>query len=262
MKKSPIDDLFARKLADWESQPSSAAWVRLQARQQQPKRRPIYWLAAATVLLALFVGYLAWQGLYPPSLPTENRLSQANSSTNTLSPSKEVAPLAVATSPEPARVRQEEAVASGEPTVQLVATRVQEPQSAATDTQAELPTALPMETQQTLPPQVLVAEAKPVAVESERSQGLSAEATVEKPSAEPSRVVIARMALVEEEDAKPSKVLRMLRQLKNLKEGEEVNWEEAGIAPKRLVARADSKLRDQEEKISKRYQQFKELTHF
>jgi hypothetical protein len=258
MKKSPIDDLFARKLADWESQPSSAAWERLQARQQQPKRRPIYWLAAATVLLALFVGYLAWQGLHLPSLPTENRLSQANSSTNTLSPSKEVAPLEVATAPEPARVRQKEAVASGEPTVQLVATRTEEPQSAATDTQAELPTALPIETQQTLPPQVLVAETKPVAVESE----LSPEATVEKPSAEPSRVVIARMALAEEEDAKPSKVIRMLRQLKNLKEGEEVNWEETGIAPKRLVARADSKLRDQEEKISKRYQQFKELTHF
>ena len=77
------------------------------------------------------------------------------------------------------------------------------------------------------------------------------------------RVIIAHIPTTEEadqDDQKSSKLLRVLRQLKNAKEGEAVDWDVVGFNPKKLMARADQRLRNEEEKLSKQYQNLKEKT--
>ena len=256
MKKSPIDDLFARKLADWESQPSAAAWERIQARQRKPKRRPVYWLAAAMILLALFAGYLAWQSPYGQEMGQEgSRLSANTKPTAAPSAAPESAPL-----PQSEQDR-DEATEAAIASALLPAALPRAVEVATAEVRVEPVAVGPFEAQEPLKSEVLIAKAEEPLITTEQVAEVAPSPLVQKMDNEPARVVIAHVTLPEE-DTKPSKMLRMLRQLKNLKEGEEVNWEETGIAPKRLIARADSKLRDQEEKISKRYQQFKELTQF
>jgi hypothetical protein len=62
---------------------------------------------------------------------------------------------------------------------------------------------------------------------------------------ENNRVIIAEIQTASVEVEKPiqstkeKRVRKIFRQLKNLKNGEEVNWEEVGVNPKQLIARVD-----------------------
>ncbi len=63
-----------------------------------------------------------------------------------------------------------------------------------------------------------------------------------------------------EERTQSKRFKRILGQLKNVKQGERVDWEEVGVSPATLIARVDAKLRSGEEKISEKYQNLKERT--
>lgn len=69
MKKHPIDDLFAKKLAEHRQEPSQKAFEKFQARLQEKKQKPkvgfflgnrnwTYYAAAAGIAIALSVGFL------------------------------------------------------------------------------------------------------------------------------------------------------------------------------------------------------------
>lgn len=69
MKKHPIDDLFAKKLAEHRQEPSQKAFEKFQARLQEKQQKPkvgfflgnrnwTYYAAAAGVAIALSVGFL------------------------------------------------------------------------------------------------------------------------------------------------------------------------------------------------------------
>lgn len=70
MKKHPIDDLFAKKLAEHRQEPSQKAFEKFQARLQEKQQKPkvgfflgnrnwTYYAAAAGIAIALSVGFLA-----------------------------------------------------------------------------------------------------------------------------------------------------------------------------------------------------------
>lgn len=69
MKKHPIDDLFAKKLAEHRQEPSQKAFEKFQARLQEKQQKPkvgfflgnrnwVYYAAAAGIAIALSVGFL------------------------------------------------------------------------------------------------------------------------------------------------------------------------------------------------------------
>lgn len=69
MKKHPIDDLFAKKLAEHRQEPSQKAFEKFQARLQEKEQKPkagfflgnrnwTYYAAAAGIAIALSVGFL------------------------------------------------------------------------------------------------------------------------------------------------------------------------------------------------------------
>ncbi len=69
MKKHPIDDLFAKKLAEHRQEPSQKAFEKFQARLQEKQQKPkagfflgnrnwTYYAAAAGIAIALSVGFL------------------------------------------------------------------------------------------------------------------------------------------------------------------------------------------------------------
>lgn len=69
MKKYPIDDLFAKKLAEYRQEPSQKAFEKFQARLQEKQQKPkagfflgnrnwAYYASAAGIAIALSVGFL------------------------------------------------------------------------------------------------------------------------------------------------------------------------------------------------------------
>ncbi len=73
MKKHPVDELFAKKLAEYRQEPSQKAFEKFQARLQEKQQKPkggffwvnrnwTYYAAAAGVAIALSIGFLSQIG--------------------------------------------------------------------------------------------------------------------------------------------------------------------------------------------------------
>ncbi|WP_207507331.1 hypothetical protein [Telluribacter humicola] len=268
MKKHPVDDLFARKLNTWEPEPSSDVWQRIQAGQQKKQRRlgGWYWYAAASVALVLTVGYVVWKGQadestplgekslakvqmpvqQTPARPADQQAAEPSMNTEVyqvpadvkgpVTSSQEREALAMGTAREKASEVESVADKELEPALRMeVATlskeEVSTPATTITSPELSVPATQPVE---------------------DISKALRQNAE--------NRVVIAHVEVEDELDdnQKSSRLIRILRQLKNAKEGEAVNWNEVGINPKKLMARADERIRNEEEKVSKQYNTLKE----
>ncbi|HEV7346742.1 hypothetical protein [Telluribacter sp.] len=264
MKKHPIDDLFARKLTTWEPEPSEAVWQRIQAGQKKKQRRLAgwYWYAAASVALVLVAGYIVWKGQSGAATGlAEGTLAQVQVPAHQV-PAAPAQPRATEVLPEtgkPANADYPEKaqVPLFKPTQELAsqsrvksdeATPVREPELVLDIEVAKLAREeVPSPAVQT--PDLKV-PAEPALTEVPPALGQKAE----------SRVIVARVDIDEEEneDPKSSRLIRVLRQLKNAKEGEAVNWNEVGINPRKIMARADERIKNEEEKVSKQYNNLKE----
>lgn len=268
MKKHPVDDLFARKLSDWQPKASDGLWDQIEARQHKvPQRLGWYWYAtAASVSILVLVGYMVWQSeavetshskeqifaarpIKPPARPRQ--LAEINSSTKATGLDRSgKARRLISTNPSAtqnhrAKSTQEASVAKSsiEPLI------LREKIEVATIEKKEIT------------PESLIAEnAEGTSLQLQAIQSPITKAT---PSIIPAgRVLVARVepALQIEDGPKSSKFIRVLRQLKNAKQGEAIEWEQVGFNPKELMARADERLKNEEEKISKKYQELKDKT--
>lgn len=269
MKKHPIDDLFARKLSSWEPKASPDLWNKIAEKQQTSSRKGgwWYWYAAAGVVLVMMAGYLVWQGQ-----------SSALQSANTT-----VAKLDVLREPtqENQRIVEQDSdqamLATLDDLNNEIPTRRQSPPSVTV-----LDTNPTVEKEEKYLSVIDIPDLKPiqkeggatytseiseksmpviVPVATEMALGMSEESKIVQPQ---NRVIVAHI-LVSEDETKPdglksSKFIKVLRQLKNVKEGDAVDWEEVGFNPKKLIARADERLKNEEEKVSKYYQNLKEKT--
>lgn len=263
MKKHPIDDLFARKLSDWEPKVSPDLWDRIEVTQKKSSRKVVwgYWYAAASLVLVMLTGYLVWKGESETFTPTNETIATRDSGQVTPQRGKSFQIV------EPEQVL---VAAEAKATNKVVERKV--PTSKVIDLDAtaaqkdgeylatiEIQDLQPVEKEK-YSPQTLekVRDNLPVVVPPEIALGAS-----EEPKSN-DRVIVAHIPLQEsglqEENVKSSKFIKVLRQLKNAKEGEAVDWNEVGFNPKKLIARADERLRNEEEKVSKYYQNLKEKT--
>lgn len=272
MKKHQVDDLFARKLRDWQPKPSADLWKQIEDRQEGKIRRLAgwYWYAAASVAL-MMVSYVVWISR-SEVLPGTNREfavvdqireSKVDTAGNGASIANGRGALANSgiqenenrVLPQGMKVpRQSEQATAGKEYVVQPGVLEAEP---VLD-RLEVAAIQKIETA----PESLVPDVKskivvhPLEVHPEiTNESLVAQAE--------GRVIIAHIETSEvgQEDHRSSKFIRILRQLKNAKQGEAIEWDEVGFNPKKLMARADERLRNEEEKVSKRYQELKDKTN-
>lgn len=268
-KPNNIDDIFARKLSNLERTPSPDLWQRIEHGQKKEPRRLSgwYWYAAASVTILLMAGYLVWQ-----------------SQTETSGPQGQVAQTEQVTKPKeekldsPAlKLDETEALASmqkTEPTEDDNQSQSVKRETFAAVEKAVAPTQLESEQKPVLGDVKIAKVEKPetnpeqlISKNDEAKSLQPVEVQVGVPGIVltaplPNRVIVAHIETEDliKEDQRPSKFLRVLRQLKNVKQGDEVEWDELGFNPKRILARADERLRNGEEKIFDKYQELKNKT--
>lgn len=266
-KPNNIDNLFARKLSNLERTPSPDLWQRIEQGQKKESRRlgGWYWYAAASVTILLMAGYLIWQN------PT-----QMDGLQEQMAQTEQVAKPGAEKSDSPTlQLNESEALASEQKTesVQPNDNRV----AAQTETYATAAKAAIPKQQETERTPVLedVKIAKVEKIETNPEQliakidevkslqpvDIQAPGTVLTDLPQ-KRIIVAHIETedFDKEDQRPSKFLRVMRQLKNAKQGDEVEWDELGFNPKRILARADERLRNGEDKISDKYQELKNKT--
>ena len=266
MKKHPVDDLFARKLTDWQPPASNDLWDRIEARQEKaPRRLGWYWYAAASIAILILAGYIVWQSQGVEVAGSKGQVA----TTESTKPATRREPLA-----ENIISEKVAGLSSNQKTPNDLSTKSISVQDRRVKGKDEESVAEPNETSVLREKiEVAVIQKKEIAPESllaETTQGTSLQPTIIQPptteAAVPAlstgRIVIAHVEPppISEEEPKSSKFIRVLRQLKNAKQGEAIEWDEVGFNPKKLMARADEHLKNEEEKISKKYQELKDKT--
>lgn len=263
MEKHNIDKLFNERLQNYERKPRPEAWDKLHAKLQQNETKivPLWWKvarAASVVLLLGTAGYLVWETTTNPevegsnvavvnSLPKtkEDKLAQPNRSIvleKTGNSENKIEESLVQAKPRLNKINKQtthkNSVKEHFDKLVEVAKNTQEPVLAQKET--SLP--LPKVTNNTI---VLVMEPTP-----EQTTPKSAETIVLSMVEAPTGPGTERPGWVEEaSNRKTSKLGKLWQQLKRAKNGEGVDWNELGVKPQKVLARADAKLENTKESI-------------
>ena len=274
-KPNNIDDLFARKLSNLERKPSPDLWQRIEQGQKKEPRRlgGWYWYAAASVMILLMAGYLVWQN-QSQTVEPQGQMAQ----TEQMAKPKEEkldSPNLKLDKTKALASTQKKALASTQKTE--LAEGASQRQSEKRETFAMVAKANAPKKKEVEQTPILedvritkiektVTDPKQLMAESEVGKSMQP-VQVGIPGTVltdllPNRVIVAHVETEDltNEDQKPSKFLRVMRQLKNAKQGDEVEWDELGFNPKRILARADERLHNGEDKISDKYQELKNKT--
>jgi hypothetical protein len=272
MKKHPVDDLFKRRLTELDKKPSGDAWLKIQERSKTQRRNVGWiWYAAASVLIAMLGGYLAWKGgAYGLIQRGNNQKVVAKVSTKEQAQPAEQIEKGDNSQNQIAVEENEKGHVTLKPTPTIsheksYKTKKTHPESVAS-TQNEIAVAVPEKRQAAGIDEQDHNESPSIAQKIEDVKILPDEpavSRVSKQDAEPIRIIIAAVETSEDElDHKPknSRFSRVFRQLKNARAGERVDWEEVGFNPKTLVAKVDDRLHSRDEKASEKDQTPKERT--
>ncbi len=240
MKNSEnIDKIFSKGLHAYERQPRPQAWGKLEARLQKPQSKvlPIWWkyASAASVALLLSVGSY-WFG------------SQ-----------KEVTKGVVAVNTKPIIISKKQLPTITENTI---------PQVVAVEKDIPVPQKLTVKSTQKmdvieqkqfvpLPQQQLIQETIQIAQNSiPEVKKIAPEVNTiilvlennTKPKVEEETIVLnmvdikPEVVTLENISKKETRLSKIWQQLKRAKNGENVNWNELGIKPQKMLARADAKI--------------------
>lgn len=269
MKKHPVDDLFARKLTDWQPKASDGLWDQIEARQHKvPRGLGWYWYAAASVALLVVVGYMVWQSEVVKISGSQGKVATAE-------------PIKPQTKPQPipeTDISKKVADLSGNDRTQVI-------QKSRSQNSSTIPNRIVkseekksmteaskrwVHSERIVVATIQKKEITPESLIAENAEGTSLQlksiqpqiTTAVPPATSAGRVIVAHIELAPQitDEPKSSKFVRILRQLKNAKQGETIEWDEVGFNPKELMARADERLKNEEEKISKKYQELKDKT--
>jgi hypothetical protein len=267
MKKHPVDDLFKRKLADLQRQPSSAAWSRIEATQKPAERKLTGWVwyAAASVTIVFMAGYLVWSGQSSKPDSTDKQLvttveakkavrpvgelPKADNTVSTLDADLKVAAVQKKTSKN---------VGKKEPKARLSVPDLEKQHVAQSGEVKQIK----IERLAAIGELPVKADG-PVVLPEPQKTVMQEPLMAVKPEQEDSRTIVVNVSLPEQDGndkPKTSKFAKVFRQLKNLREGEPVDWEDVGFNPKTVVARVDDRIREGEEKVTGKYRNFKERT--
>lgn len=277
MKKHKVDELFSTKLNNWEPKPSKDLWSKIEARQQSEKQKNRFawtWYAAAGISLALIAGYSVWEQNNP-----DNRITTfaTTSSSPVIDQEEQASPRTSQSAPDPVEPGVQKAIAQPDPaTKATLKSRTIEGSVSLQKPSGETPKVIASTSSElaTLPSSQPVKPVPAVANPEEslnfkvaHALALTSAQTVREeplPKAPPTEtvVVVVEVDQVEKNNVKkkPSRFKRILAQLRNVKGGEKIEWNEVGVNPAELLAKADESLRIRSEEVkqSKQYKTIKD----
>lgn len=254
MKKHPVDDLFKGRLASMEKMPSEKVWERIQEGQKTKSRRAAAWVwyAAASVSLVLISGYVVWQNQTDVLQDSGKKASLARvetsvpASVKTQTASKAVEEASKTEGTDVPEVLNQGAETLAERTVSKTPAAEQPVSHAVTETTKNLQVA---KIEQIKPTESNLERTEiPTAQLSEKVAPKS-NALAYQEEKKPDRTIIVDVEEPQKEikeSGKKSRLARVFRQLKNVREAEPVDWEDVGFNPKNIIARADDRPNDHE----------------
>ncbi|GAB3923877.1 hypothetical protein [Larkinella terrae] len=266
MSQHPIDDLFARQLRDHGVKPERATWEELQRRMNAKEERKssfIWWYAsAASVGLLLLASWWLWSGDETGKADlVNNRI--AHQATKKTAPAKTKAAesqtnalRAVEKIDEPVIAYEKTAEAGKENRIAAVRRTDQTaPQPVQGPIVSEKPV-VPATPDEPRKPETLIAEV--TSKEPERTLVVQIAAPEIKPTTLVAATEPTQSESAEDTDDQPRKkrfrLGRVLRQINKLKAGEPVEWNEVGVQPGTLLARASEKVHEGKEKLTDSYE--------
>ncbi len=236
MKKHPIDDIFRKKLSKVSMEPSEKAWERIKGENTNKKLYIRYqnWYAAASILVVGMIAYMLWQGqqyqVAQEPMMADNRATHHLSINPSASENK--IPLVEKVIPEPGTIG--DADPSVIQKVERTAIISQPVKHTSNEELAQENERLNLKIDPIATVEVSVHhELEPALV--------PAINLTEKEPQERDRVIVVKVETPEEPEVKSGKLLKLFKQLKNVKDGEPVDWNEVGFSPKGVLARVEGK---------------------
>ncbi|GAB3267621.1 hypothetical protein GCM10027347_36640 [Larkinella harenae] len=263
MSKHPIDDLFADQLRNHGVKPERATWEELQRRMngKQKNRVPftIWYASAASVAVVVLASWWLWsvKDADKTDLATNQIVRHVPEKTT---PTRQMDAVEETKVPVNNRLAESSVMAYQKPVTP--AKRKQndtdrQPSASAESTKPVMPQD-PMLTEPIEMPVMRLAEATPK--ESERTLIVRI-ATPEMKTADEDVDIATEskeLAAVDDSAERPQKkrfrLGRVLRQINKLKAGEAVEWEDVGVKPGALMARASEKVQEGKVKIADSYE--------
>lgn len=275
----PLDRRFGRALRQHEQAPRPEAWKRLEARLGREETRRIvpFWAygVAASVALLLLAGVF-WlrrpngSGEPQPQLATNQKPAVEKPTPQPVKPEpaiseKILAPVLPAEAPQVARRTATKPVV---PASKTETPRTLREREAAPVAAPELKVEAPAQVAKAEPAQPSQSVEAP-----KTTQPILAQVTPPAPTVEPSKAAPTTLVVTlvnGEADEKPgtdqlrkrNRLGRILRQLNNAKHGDRVDWNEVGINPPALLARAEEKIDRSTDKVTETYRTLKDKSAF
>ncbi|MDZ7900778.1 MAG: hypothetical protein U5N85_22475 [Arcicella sp.] len=247
--KNNIDKIFNKSLQNYERQPRTEAWEKLQARLEKKDSRvlPLWWKYASAASIALLLGV---GGYWFANKNTDSTEQVAISKKPVLKKINEVEK-----TKEVAKIRIETVVDTISCEIDIPITMPDE--SEIVNSVAGVPTSPPpskqiqdlenqnnpvisLETIKIKTPEIKKqTEENTIVLVIENTKPKVEEETIVLNFVETKPEVVAQNI---EPEKKQSRVGKIWEQLKRAKNGENVNWNEVGVKPQKVLARADAKI--------------------
>ncbi len=240
MKKQSIDTLFADKLQQAEIAPRAEAWEKLQSKMAKKETKMVWlplvrWSAAASVALLIGLGVWFMNDAQQPNAPT---LAQTKTQ-----PQKIVSVPKIE-----AQVADNQENKTPKPSLQATASVSPHKQAQITVQQPEIVIAKSKETviepiNKVIEPinkkvEVVVVPEPTLETIATIQPVQKQEQTVRLELSEPTETLAANLQPdVTSSLPKERRINKIFRQLKNLKNGDDVDWQEVGVKSPRLLAR-------------------------
>lgn len=236
MKKHPIDEVFRRKLSNIKIEPSENAWKKISNKNNTKQRVfvSLKWYVAASAVFASMFTYMIWQQeasshienqqvnkVQKYNIHQETTLLSANTKKSNENVGEELTTIKPILLEKLARV-----VKAKHPKV----LDLSDAENKTSKSGIVIPVAeiivRPIETAQIeLNPKV--------------EHTLISKIEVNEDLSTNDRIIIIKVETSEEGQNKPGRLVKLFKQLKNVKDGEPVDWNEFGIRPKNIFARVD-----------------------
>ncbi|PWK21908.1 hypothetical protein LV89_03622 [Arcicella aurantiaca] len=245
MKNSEnIDKIFSEGLQNYERQPRSEAWVKLQARLEKPQSKvlPLWWkfASAASVALLLGVGgywYNSQKNTVNEDFAVVNQLKNTSKETTLpLQNTSKTESVAVTTTKETKIevTKHNTKVLKFDSQNEISVSKISKSNEILNTKNIVSPTPL-AEIKTTIEPNTIV-------LVLEDTKPKIQEETIVLNFVEAKPEAVAQIDPNEENLKKQSRLSKIWQQLKRAKNGEDVNWGEVGIKPQKVLARADAKI--------------------
>lgn len=281
MTDKHLDKLFADALAGAERKPSSAAWERVEARlaTRQQQRRPLWgwYMAAAATVSALLIGAYFYGNPNPETSAAATTTQKTQVAKPTISEplyAEKLATKNIANSPVDTKTGTNSKRNDTFNTEEASNASIEKKSVGVSDNILTDDKTLANLNSQTESNTLAVSEAQanlittPISNAQPENGGNTPNTKLPTPNTQASSSVLvfnikeadevlSQVNNPKNEKKKPFRLGKFLKNLREFGNGEEVNWQESGVNPPQLLAKADEGIEQSREKLTETYRKIK-----